>query len=254
MNIVFCTDNQYEQIGTSMVSLFEYCSNKINVYLLTANDSDELKNLYKLAEHYNQTFKHIIIDKSKLTFLSLINIKDNCHQGLGKLLPDSAYYRWLIQDYINDDKCLYLDTDVIVNNNIIDFYNKDISNYSICGSCSIHRPNEVVSGVLLMNLDYFRKNNVYDKLVNTIVNNKINGDKINDQYILNIVLDNSKLILESKYYLQALYSNLQFAKKIDAWKFLHYTDMLKPWKYDNVSWGEVWHKYNNIYKEIMSDI
>lgn len=249
MNIVFCTDNQYEQVGTSMVSIFEHCTQQINVYLLTAKESDEISDLYKLANHYNQTFKHIIIDKTNLPFLSLINIADDCHPALGKTLPDSAYYRWLIQDYIDDNKCLYLDTDVLVNQDITEFYNTDMSNYSICGSRGLVYPTEIVTGVLLMNLDYFRKHNVFDKLVQDTINKHNNNDRINDQYILNEVLNDSKLIMPDNYMLQALYLNLQFAKKLDIWKFIHYADFRKPWKC-KMKWDEIWHDYNKIYKQI----
>ena len=61
MNIVFCTDNQYEQVGTSMVSLFEHCNQQINVYLLTAKESDEISDLYKLANHYNQRINNSFV-------------------------------------------------------------------------------------------------------------------------------------------------------------------------------------------------
>lgn len=93
MNIVFCTDNQLEQVGTSMTSLFELTNEPITVYLFSAIKYPELINLHKLANSYGQEFKHILIDKSKIPFLKDINIKEDCHQGLGKLLPDSAYYR-----------------------------------------------------------------------------------------------------------------------------------------------------------------
>ena len=251
MNIVFCTDNQLEQVGTSMTSIFELTNEPITVYLFSAIKSPELINLHKLTNSYGQEFKHILVDKSKIPFLKTINIKEDCHQGLCKLLPDSAYYRWLIPEYLKHNKCLYLDTDIIANKDITSFYNMDIDKFSVVGSSAKRRSPEIISGIMLMNLIYFRQNNVYEQFCNKVIEEHNNGQMVNDQRILNLVLKDSIYnIYELN--LQALPQHMMNYYSISEFTFVHYSDFYKPWK-KPVLFDHLWFKYNTIYKEKLQD-
>lgn len=247
MNIVFCTDNLFEQVGTTMMSLFDFHNDiSFDIYLLTSmDDVEDIHRLERVAVKHNSRLHHIKIDKDRLYFLKHINIADDVHEGLGKLLPDSAYYRWLISEYVNADRCLYLDTDVIANSKFDDYYNLPMDNIAMIGETNHYR-RELVSGVLLMNLKYFRENDVFNRLCELTMQHHRDGLQINDQHILNKLLyENSKnMALKMKVTLTDRL--MRHMDNVDGWKFLHFTNESKPWKLD-VVYGDRWWKYNKAY-------
>lgn len=223
MNIVFTTDNQFLQVEVSMTSLLYYNPTS-NIYLMTAIDIDnnQLKRFIKIANHFNGTFNIIKVDKKYLPFLNLINNEQGLHQGLGKLLPDSAYYRWLIGRYLfNEDKCLYLDTDIIVNKNLDDIYNQEILTI---GAYFYESIRNICSGALLINIKKWISWEIEQKLIDQLLLHHKLGWKISDQAVINelsipiLNIDNFML----------LYNDINIIDNSDYY-LLHYCDTPKPW-------------------------
>lgn len=67
----------------------------------------------------------------------------------------------------------------------------DIDKFSVVGSSAKRRSPEIISGIMLMNLKYFRQNNVYEQFCNKVIEEHNNGQMVNDQRILNLVLKDS---------------------------------------------------------------
>lgn len=176
-----------------------------------------------------------------------------------KYITQATYYRLFITDYIPEEvnKILYLDGDIIVRHSLSPLWNMDIDNYAIgavedmggeqgqdfsrLGYEKTYR--YFNAGMLLINLDYWRKHHLKKKFLELIVNEpqKI---VLHDQDVLNIVLYNQKLMLPLTYNFQngflrkpefsSLHEDYPLYKEeiletLSNPVIVHYTDQKKPW-------------------------
>ena len=175
INIAFCFDNNYA-LGylVTMVSLFE--NNKgenIKVYIITPGLPQITKEKFdKLAEIYHQTVIYRDMD-------------DNMFDGLpiNSLFGKGTYYRYMIPELCEESKVLQVDGDILFRHNIRELYNIDVSEVAmgvVEDQCSdnIKSINRLKitstifnNGVQLMNLDYWRKNDIAKKCRDFLINN-----------------------------------------------------------------------------------
>lgn len=247
-NILCSTDDNYiPYCGIMLTSLFE--SNKentFNVYIQCGNINDNNRSILKEMERRYDN-KIIIIN---------VEGKDlpDCPIRQGDHVSIAAYYRLFAPKILpkDIDKILYLDCDIIVNGNIDDLYAQDIDDYAY--GAVIDEDNEnlekhlrlgfgaekpyINSGVLLMNLKYWRENNVTERCFKYIAENPENVI-LHDQDTLNAVLNNEVLLLPLRFNLQTamLYRNTVLSTRtkyeVEAIKFtptiIHFTGVGKPW-------------------------
>ncbi len=154
-------------------------------------------------------------------------------------------------------KILYLDCDVIVNASISELWNLDLLKYSLAGvpdSIKSYKLSKeyltydlskgyVNSGVLLVNLEYWRKHNVQERFVEFLRHNK----KLNlpDQDTINEILSGSIKFIHPKYNAQSSYfvfppPVLKEQKKYirHLWNgaiIVHFTGAVKPWHFECVN-------------------
>lgn len=246
MNITLCCDDKYiTPCLVCLTSIFENTREPISAYILTLKLSDvNVNKLESLALRYKQSLKCITID-------------DRILQKLKKTqrFPLSIYLRYFLPYVITDSKALYLDCDIIVNDSLFALWNIDITNYA-CGVVEDFSSDDVFvhnrirtdapyfnSGVLLMNLDYWRKNDVTNKLIET-VEKYPDMCFYPDQDALNILLEGKVFFLDYRYnfqncgYYDLSYIPLHFSKHkklIQAKQspiIIHFSGQLKPWHYE----------------------
>lgn len=245
MNIALCTDDNYaNHCAVCITSIFENNKDEdCHVYVLTGGLTAEnnMKFSY-LADCYHQKVDVKVMDVSVFSHLQSTN-----H------LSQSMYYRFLLPQVVDGDNVLYLDCDIIVRHPLKDLFNIDLTNMACgvvedqCGDdIRLHNPINMFSryfnsGVLFMNLDYWRKNNVAQDLVDFIANYK--GQLMcPDQDALNAVLEGKVKFLDYKYnYQQGFYGDLTWLRA-DKWPavretrknpvVVHYTAGEKPWHKD----------------------
>lgn len=260
MHIFLGIDNNFVmQCAVTITSIGE--NNKesdITIHVI----SEELNNenstkLESICKKYEFNYVLHRIDSSILKSCPLLTGSDN-----GKI---ATYFRFLIpQLAMNIDKAIYLDSDIIVRHELNDFWNSNIENYAIGvipgqDNDKIQHFNRLNydknkgyfnAGVLLMNLKYWRENNVFERLMKYVSSE---GKKLKwqDQDALNYVLQDEKTLLPIKYNLQEgmLFSleNIELDKKyfhdlqeaIINPTIIHYTSALKPW------WKDCKHPYKN---------
>lgn len=249
MNILCATDDNYvPYCGIMLTSLFE--NNKeqdIVVYLMTAGlNKKNIVDFEKLANQYKQEINIILVDNIALK---------NCPIRIGDHVSIAAYYRLLAPILLPDsvDKVLYLDCDMIINKSLNDLYNINVENYALGAVLDEDFQNQdkydrlqydyekgyFNSGMLLMNLDYWRKNNVMVRCLDYIDKN---SDKIlfHDQDTLNVVLQDEKKLLSITYNFQTgfVYTRYNFSKELFSQicktiknipVILHYTGPGKVW-------------------------
>lgn len=250
MKIICSFDNKYSPYaGVMLASLFE--NNKdvaITVYALTdyVDDANQQK-FYELANNYKQQIFFVNIDINKFRDLPHGGTRFS-HIGLG------AYYRLLSDVLLPNDviKALYLDCDIIVNASLKSLYDIDITDVAVCALYDKpdvssnyserlgYNGNDgyVNSGVLLINLEYWRRMKFSEKAFQFL---HTHLDKIvyHDQDVLNALLHDKKKVFPLRYNmmecffmkqpsLHSMYLN-QLHDAILHPAIIHFTGTRKPW-------------------------
>ena len=254
VSVAICPSNYYSAYThVAMISILDtknYYS-YISFYLIIPNNFtqeniDFLSSLYEQYDYFNVTFIKID-DRYDKAFIS-------------RYLTTHAYYRFSLGELIPYlDKIIYLDADVIVLEDLIQFYNLNFNGKVILGQPTICNKStktgiyKINSGVLLLNLNKMRKIEM-EKKVLYIINNGFRDD-YHDQNLINYYFYNYVGIFPPKYHtrpfdnyteikifninIDNLYNldYLYFANKYPAIR--HYLFKTKP-IYDNTSNREDW--------------
>lgn len=244
MNIALCTDENYSfPCGVCITSILENNKEReCNIHILAPGLKTETIDKFRLLEKtYQQKIDIIIIDDKVFNGLK---INDR--------FPISIYFRFLLPQLLDVDKVIYFDCDIIVTDCLNELWDANIKNFA-CGVVEDQKSDDIRiqnrlelykayfnSGVLVMNLDYWRENQIADKLLEFIYNNP---DKCvyPDQDALNYILHDKVKFLEYRYNYQEFFylpkeetflhrskwSNLIPNEEIPI--VVHYTNETKPW-------------------------
>lgn len=253
IQIVFCIDKNYIQhCAVTITSIFSNTTtNNISISIIYSNIDDKSKS--KL-DSYIKGFT------SDVKFI-LINEKDLKRFPVSDHITLASYYRIFLADLLESDikKVVFLDCDLIVKKDIIQLWNIDISNYSHAAAIdhgvdnahkeSLGIPNNADyfnAGVMLINLEYWRNNEVSKKSIK-FIQNKFNKIKFWDQDVLNFVLQSQYLVVDSTWnatgilFRSDIWESLGFSKikcqellefSLDP-AIIHFTGTYKPWHSDS---------------------
>jgi lipopolysaccharide biosynthesis glycosyltransferase len=252
VSVAFICDSHY--VVSTAVAITSLICNKnpdtyYNIYIIAAGLSErEIKKFYKFRG--SETNIHII----KICLKKFNDIKECGH------VNSTACLKFDLPDLIPDqDKVLYLDSDVIIqkdlsdlfDTNIIDYYAGVVKDIGMVEN-NLHIENYFNSGVMLLNLKLMRENDTSTALLNI----RRSSDNLTymDQDCFNILFDkqikilpliyncfyNFFLMLEDKYTLEYInkcfgtnYLSLNNIKR-DSY-IIHLAGYDKPWIYfDNV--------------------
>lgn len=205
MDISYAINERYvEYCLVSMVSLLENnIGNEINFHILTDHLSASSKiRIQNVIANFDCNIHFYEIPDSWIQGLSL-----NCWSKY-------CWYRLFLPQLISSDvsRILYLDTDTIITGSITELFNLNLSDHSIAGCLDIMSFSEgifdrlgypskfgyVCSGVLLLNLDYFRVHDLTTKIIDFA---KTHSEIINfpDQDAINYICHSSTYHLPLKY-------------------------------------------------------
>lgn len=244
MNIALCTDENFSIPAlVCITSILENNKDEeCHFYVLTDYLSEKARGKFdKLSAFYSCETQIITIDK-------------HCFNGLtvSERFPVSMYYRFLLPEMLPDEnKVLYLDCDIIVRKSLKEMYDTNLDSMSIAAVVGqsfddIFTENLLQistkyfnSGVLLMNLDYWRRNNIANKLIEWI---KSNPEKctLPDQNALNKVLEGTVVYLDYTYNFQEGWFG-EMSRKVHFKKWdlirkiaqdptiVHFCEAEKPW-------------------------
>lgn len=172
-------------------------------------------------------------------------------------LSPATYYRLLIPHILPGDirKVLYLDSDIIVRHSLLPLWETDINGYAIAAVTDVdealiekynrqkYSPSlgHFNAGVLLINLDYWRENNIHSE-IELYIKTHVEDIRFADQDILNYVLQKRKITLPIKYNTQTCFLYSVDNCGFDYWKYekeilearkdpviIHYI-LGKPWE------------------------
>lgn len=207
-HIVYATDDNFAEIlGVSLVSLYENSKDvdDIIVYVLDSGISDEnIEKLKSLPQKYG---------RSDLSFIKATNISKELSMSVNLDRGSSSQYARLFVSSVLPaelDRVLYLDCDIIINKSISELWNLDIKGKTIAALKDAFSkqyrknidldPDDVMfnSGVMLIDLDKWRRENVESKLLEFI--RKKNGKiQQGDQGALNAILSKETFCLEPRF-------------------------------------------------------
>lgn len=245
MNIALCTDENFSIPAlVCITSIFENNKDEeCHVYVLTDGLSEKARNKFsKLSDVYSHSIEIIDIDRHRFDGLTV-----------SERYPISMYYRFLLPEKLPSKKIvLYLDCDIIVRHSLKGVFSKNLDGYAlgavVSQSCDwVKWANDYKlrssffnSGVLLMNLEYWREYNVFDRLVAWLADYE-KELWLPDQSALNKVLEGKVVYLDYTYNFQERWtrdlegSNIHFSKWDEISKIgndpiiVHYCDAEKPW-------------------------
>lgn len=258
--IFLASNNNYAPFIATVVSSICYnTKHYIDFYILDSNISSLNK---KIIENLKTQFNNFSIEFIKIDFKKYFkNFKQNNEWSL------DIYSRFLIPDLKKDiKKAIYIDVDTIILDDISKLYNISIVKYGLGAipdlyDCIKHRKelslnikNYFNSGVLLINCEYWRKNNIFNKLLELEKHYK---DKLKffDQDLLNIYFKDNYKKLDYKYNLQTNQifnfngldkeEQLKLNEAINNPIIRHFSASEKPWLTNKIKINEKYKKIPN---------
>lgn len=270
VNVAFVTNKRfwnYTYIAIYSLSMFAKPSRNYIIYIISEDYESKHKTQLRLIEekHNNITFIHV--DPKPL-------VGGYDFYVLGHFSKET-YYRLVMQDLLPKiDKVLYLDSDIIVNCDISELFDIDITDYLV-GACldpdtaglyNGYMPDKkeymdtvlklkdpytyFQAGVLLMNLIEFRKKYTVKDILDYATSEKF---QLLDQDILNHLCEDNVKYVDMSWNVMVDFAGIrrsqiiQKAPKhhIDLYdrarknqKIIHYAGPEKPWHYPDMDCGE----------------
>lgn len=237
IHIAVAFEKEYIQHFTVLLkSLIENNSsmNNYEVYILhsdLAKEDFELLNLFK--------DEYIYFNYIDMSIFDFSNVYISGH------ISKETYYRTLLGEIIpsNIDKVLYLDCDIVINEDLAGIWSHELNGYSAAGSIDLNGQDRkkdldipekykyINAGVLLINLYYWRENSVGNKILEFINNKKL---MYWDQDAINAVLYHSLRILPYKWNVQnSIFAINNVSGELAEAKIspaiIHFTGSVKPW-------------------------
>ncbi len=252
-------------LSVTLQSIIDSSSEKVNydVVLLVLNHNKDDESLLMSQIKEKSNFRLRFIDMQ--LYLSDENnsfFKTHSH------FTSATYLRFFIpRIFQNYSRVLYLDSDIVVRSSLIELFDTDLGDNYLAAArdpwvihsylkgsfkayfenvLKIEEPtNYFNAGVLLFNLEKFKKSDFVHVLIETLKN--VGTPKLVDQDILNIVFHNKVKLIDSKwnftvhaFKVPGIFKNLpvqtfeNFYESSKNPHIIHYTSADKPWNSSNV--------------------
>ena len=267
IHLLCATDDNYvPYCGVMLTSVFENNKeNRVNVYVIIDKplSLSNQRRFQKLADQYSQTIEYLLIEKEQV---SKFPTKGMDYWSI------AMYYRIFAEELLPQDidRILYLDCDIIVRGSLAPLWEMDKTGkavgivpdiFTFYDDCyeRLQYPKEAGyfnSGVLLMNLVYWREHKICQQCMDYL---QENYERLfaNDQDVLNAVLWDKKMRLPITYNYQVQFLGKYFyfkeepalREEIDETKanpvVIHYAVPTKPWNvlYYKMPYKKIWWQY-----------
>lgn len=256
LDVIFSSDEQYSRhLGVSITSLLEN-NNKfetINIYVIDRDINNEnKKRIINIVNKY----------KTNIQFINFKYIENKIRSNIDNSKSISIYARLYIQSILPKEvkKIIYFDCDSIINYDLTELWNININGYYVAGveDTIPNKYKQVIglckndiyinSGMLLINLEKWRKDNLEEKFTQFI--NIYNGFvPHHDQGVINGICKGKILKIHPKYNcnsnfysfsskeiekifnINKYYNQIELDEAINKPVFLHYTPgfLGRPW-------------------------
>ena len=231
-----CDDNYSKYAGVVIASI-----------LVNAKSDDDLT-FYILDGGISETGKSEILSLKSIKpcDIKFIDINERLFEDYKqvkshKYITLASYYRLKLPSLLPDvSRVIYLDCDIVVTTSLSELFNKNLGEKLLAGVSDIKKkmvknnPTYVNAGMLVMDLDNMRKQNIEEKFLEWT---KSHTDNIRtgDQEIINEVCRGNILVVEDEWNVQS--SNFtNRSSYTNNPKIIHFTAKLKPWHYASFSY------------------
>ena len=236
-------------MAVSITSLLENnVHSKIVVHILYSDLSEATKARLSAFENRYKNTKIIFhkIDDSRFEKFGLTI----------EHITKETYFRYMVADVLpNIDSVLYLDGDTIVNGDICELFDTDLTTYYCAGVSDIYIESVgykktlgldglyINAGVILFNLDEMRRTNIAEKLFKLTAENNF---KYQDQDAINVAFNGKIKELDCVYNFKRAHQKA-FPEKIPSAKIVHYVGPNKPWRKFTLNRVKIlWYKYESL--------
>lgn len=256
LNIALASDNKYAPYTATTIASIIYnnlSNNQITFYYLIPPNFKKINKLKTLA----------LIKNKKLYTIKFINMKNafSNTKSTIKHLTNQTYYRLLLANIIKSNKCLYLDSDTVVEKDLLELFQTHLGHNYVAGvkAAGHHTPNGnpqhckligianidqyINAGIILLNLKQIRKNNLTEKFLELEKKNLPS-----DQDILNAACFDNILHLPLRFNSMAPYFSTPEKEKNAIRIFgekqvkeakqnpviIHFVSEKKPWNDQNI--------------------
>lgn len=246
MNIVFSCDKNY--LKYLKVAIFSILKNakktsKFN-FKIIGNDlsNEDIENIQKLTQIKDFDIELICVNKEMFNDFPL--------DGISKMAVQT-YFKYLIPQLLkNEKRALYLDVDVLVREDLEEFYNTNFEDKLAVVVGDFYKKIKDLeeflgvehyfnAGVMLLNLENMRKQNITKQLFeNTILLKNANKLTFHDQCVFNYTLNGKVKFVSPKYnaqlglfqtIFQKMYAREVLDEGIKNPCIVHFTTEKKPW-------------------------
>ena len=268
--IVFVSDDNYAM--PTAVAIFSLKTNKSN---------SSAYRLFILADSISEDNKKKILEMSDENFvIEIIDINSDYYSSIGNSsipktihVSKAALFKFLIPTIFTQYKSiLYLDGDIIIKHDLKELFSVSLDGYYVAAVDDMkaiisYQPSQNVklgvshehyfnTGVMFLNLELMRANDVSNKLLDY----RSNGiNYFMDQDAFNVVFEDKVKIVPFKY--NTIYSNYEYyslqdlktfyllnensrEELIDNSVILHLSSKQKPWLYSDMEFTPLWDTYH----------
>lgn len=249
INIVFASDNYYVQhLATALCSLFENTTHGEDIIINIIDGGISKENKEYLEGLIGEYGSQLHIKKINKALLNDVMVSGH--------ITEATYYRILIPSLFKGSitKVIYLDCDIIIRNDIKEFWSNDIEGYAL-GAIRLYEyqghqllgipesSSYFNAGILLMNLQKWREANISKKVLHFIVSyperlrswdqDALNGVLYNDWIEIELEWNLRSQLFKYDYQTAGLDTEENFIKLKNNPKIVHFTTASKPWHYIN---------------------
>ena len=244
--IFFTVDDNYINYMTITLRSIVDTSKKTNRYdiyvIHTGLSKDSRKKIYKITNNKNNFFIHFYNISFKIQDIQLrLDVRD--------YYSIATYHRLFLPTiFTRINKAIYIDSDIVVREDIANLYNTDIGNNLLGavpdGSVQIYDEfklyvKEIIgvepekyfnAGVLVMNFKGLRNFKFEKKAIELL--SKVSFKVAQDQDVLNF------LIKDKVYYIDPKWNVMPLGNRHPNPSLVHYNLILKPWKHENIMYED----------------
>ena len=262
MDVVFAINGDFARYAAvAIVSLLKSTTTEVTIHILCMGVSEgDIEKLCSLSKAHGGEVK-------------VYRLGEDCLRGLS----DPGHYSWatylrlLVASVLDEriSKVLYLDSDLVVAGNVDRLWAVDVSGFSLAAvhdttlsyqiiesyiGYDFRREGYFNAGVLLINLDYWRKHGVQEQLIDYL---KAHDVRLNDQDALNAVLHGTVKFVHPRWNCHTGFFSLpplvvgeqrRYIKEM--WRgarIAHFTGPAKPWYRECVNpYKRVYLKYKRM--------
>lgn len=262
INILLCGNKKvFDGALTELLSITNRTKETIYCYIFTMNLSRLKPDYISITDEQIDFLNEVVQEKNKDNKVFKVDVTKLYEEKFGKCKNEGAYCTpytllRLLADLIPEipDKILYLDIDMMVNKDIAELYNIDISNYEYAavkekyGSVFIW-PDYINAGMLLLNIKKIKETGLLEKARHLIKTKKM---LFADQDAI-YRSTTKKLLLPRKYNEQSSFKRqdtviCHFCKRL-MWLPYPHTENYKQWHIDEMHKELKCHRFDEDLKE-----